>query len=156
MLLISNKGNTVGINIEFESTPDYIDTAILQGYCVKLDVWCDMGCFYLRQDRDLNYVGASEVPLSFFTDRKNNLYCECMNTEALVRLSQQGVNCFYNGLSGIALISNKSVWVSRNDQLLADNENIVIFETSSKQDISVLNTLNLKGVCSNYIKSLKM
>ena len=38
MLLISNKGNIEGENLDLENTPDYIESAINQGYNVKIDL----------------------------------------------------------------------------------------------------------------------
>ena len=50
MKLISHRGNINGKHEKFENNPNYIDTAIEQGYDVEIDVWFISETFFLGHD----------------------------------------------------------------------------------------------------------
>ena len=72
MKLISHRGNINGKIEKFENNPNYIDTAIEQGYDVEIDLRYHQHEFWLGHDEP-NY----EVTLKWLTDRKDFLWIHC-------------------------------------------------------------------------------
>ena len=56
MKLISHRGNINGKHEGFENNPNYIDTAIEQGYDVEVDIWFISETFFLGHDESHNMV----------------------------------------------------------------------------------------------------
>jgi hypothetical protein len=78
-----------------ENNPEYIDTTILLGYEVEIDVWVIEGTFYLGHDEP-----QYGVTLDWLNKQKDKLWIHCKNIEAI-----EWFNTLYNTYRFMKLVS---------------------------------------------------
>jgi hypothetical protein len=103
MRIISHRGNLDGRIPESENHPDYIKQAIVAGFDVEIDVWCINGEFMLGHD-DPHYA----VDVSFL--KNPFLWCHAKNADALEKLLEEGVHCFWHESDTYTITSRGSIW----------------------------------------------
>ena len=89
MILISHRGNINGKNSDRENSIEYIEEALDMGYNVEIDVWVIDNKFYLGHDNPLY-----EVDFLFLIN--NKLWCHAKNLEALLKMKNYDINCFWH------------------------------------------------------------
>ena len=141
MILISHRGNTHGPFPLIENNPEYVDTTILLGYNVEIDVWVIEGTFHLGHDKP-----QYGVSLDWLNERKDKLWIHCKNIEALVYLSvNDKLHLFYH-TDGIALTTKGFLWTVPG--LLIGSKSIA----AMPELIENWNIKNAYGICTDYIK----
>ena len=112
MVLISHRGNINGKHEGFENNPNYIDTAIEQGYDVEVDVWFISETFFLGHDE-----AQYGVTLEWLLERSENLWVHCKNIDAIeefkrLELEQTitKINYFYHQEDDVTITSHGHLW----------------------------------------------
>lgn len=102
MRIISHRGNLNKIDSENENRPMFIEQAIEEGFEVETDVWYVDG-FYLGHDKPQYAVSLDWL-------KSLPLWCHCKNKEALTRLLDEGVHCFWHENDHHTLTSRGIPW----------------------------------------------
>jgi hypothetical protein len=103
MKLISHRGNLNGKNIELENHPSYISSAVSAGYDVEVDVWFQDNKFFLGHDQPIYDVDVNWL-LSY------PLWCHAKNAEAIDKMIDCGLNCFWHQNDDFTMTSKGFVW----------------------------------------------
>lgn len=133
MILISNKGNTVGPSV-YQNQPLYIEKTLKEGFKVKTDLWVF--------PKTLMIGDTPLYPVTF--DLLSQCLVEARNLNAVEFLVRSNLDGFYRGGSDIvfttkgAILSFKS-WI---------REAIIMNPEDHTFDILA----NSTGICSDYIK----
>lgn len=145
MILISHRGNTNGVNLSNENNPDYIDSALFQGYEVEIDIWKISEQFFLGHD-----FAHYEISETWLINRINKLWIHCKNIEAIEYFnSNKKYNYFWHEDDILTLTSKGFIWAYPGNQPI-------------KNSIAVLPEINndsinfCVGICSDYIKKYKI
>jgi hypothetical protein len=140
MIYISYYGNILGKQPDLENKPSYILDAMHKGFQVKIDVqWRDNSFYIGKQEQQY------KVELNFFEANINQLWCEAINIETLIKLQ----NYFPN----ISIINNIDEPMWGYAENIHKNFICVLPEISKdKYEIRDLKKLpHFKGVCSSYV-----
>ena len=143
MILISHRGNLDKINPELENRQSYIDSAILFGYDVEIDVWEKDGSLFLGHDEP-----TYPVSLDWLLDRKDRLWIHTKNAGALFSLIDTKLKLFYHQKENHTIIHNTNlVWSHE------------LSEAGPKSIIPLLSSEQLKNhdgkevyaICSDFV-----
>ena len=146
MRLISNRGNIDIWNPDLENTQEYIQTAINQGYEVKIDLW--------TKDNKL-YLGTNEPtqPLDFDWFERNNgrLWIQCRTIDVMAqfnKLDSRGSNLhyFWHELNKISLTSRGYLWCE-SDKVVPGG---IMYQPKEDNDLT-----EAYGICSDSILKYK-
>jgi hypothetical protein len=145
MKLISHRGNMKGLNQSRENSPSYIDTAIVAGYEVEVDINYTNGIFYLGHD-----TPDYEITETWMSKRKNNIWFHCKNLAAATRLSELngGFKYFCHSSDSFVLTSTNHIWVH---DLSMDLTKKTIIPLLSEQDVLKYTGKPVYAVCTDYI-----
>jgi hypothetical protein len=143
MILISHRGNLNGKIIENENHPNYIDTAISNGYDVEIDMWWMAGNPYLGHDGP-----KYEVNHDWLSERVDKLWVHCKNAELLNWIRSTTLHYFWHENDTLTLTSKNWIWVYPGKQPIKGS--IAVLPEIYNDDISVT-----AGICSDYIKNYK-
>lgn len=104
MIKIAHRGNTKGRKEDLENSPEYINTALKDGYYCEVDVWLiDKGLF-LGHDEP-----KYPIEIGFLINDK--LICHAKNIEALhLMLDFPDIHCFWHQEDTCTLTSKNYVW----------------------------------------------
>jgi hypothetical protein len=140
MILISHRGNINGKFESYENEPNYIDSAINQGYDVEVDVWYIDGLIYLGHDKP-----QYGIDFRWIRDRVNKLWVHCKNVESLNWIRNTSLHYFWHEQDTLTLTSKNHMWVYPGKQPIIGS--IAVMPEIHNDDIS-----NCLGVCSDFIK----
>jgi glycerophosphoryl diester phosphodiesterase len=157
MILISHRGNINGCNFEKENTHEYIQQAIDAGFHVEIDVWLKNNQLFLGHDQP-----ETPVYLDWLIERKEKLWVHTKNAESLFYLtSNTDLTVFFheeekysiinNGRNNSGTIIKGVVWAHNLEKL---NKNCII-PLLSKNDLTKKPTVEILGVCSDYVELIK-
>ena len=144
MKLISHRGNIFGPNEAEENKPEYIMSALAQGYDVEIDVWC-LNC-------DDLYLGHDEpsypIDLNFLKD--NRLWCHAKNLKSLQIMLDNDIQCFWHQSDDYTLTSTGFVWTYPRKDLCSKT----IIVCTNLKDTTNLTSSMIHGICSDYVGNL--
>jgi hypothetical protein len=147
MIFISHRGNTTEKFESWENEPTYIDQAIKNGYDVEVDVWVKSECYgsqlYLGHDKP-----QYGVNLSWYEDRRNNLWIHCKNHQAVDYFSNTKFNWFWHDKDDMTLTSNGYIWVYPGKQPI--NNSVAVLPELHTDDVS-----KCVGICSDIIEEYR-
>ena len=149
MILIAHRGNINGKIEKFENNPNYIDSAIEQGYDVEIDVWYHQHEFWLGHDEP-----SYEVSLKWLTDRKDSLWIHCKDLITIDMLRELQIhnkvdlNYFFHDEDDCTITSKGDLWVYPGKQPV---KNSIAVMPEWHRD----NTEFCKGICSDNIINYK-
>ena len=149
MIYISHRGNLNGPKPELENRPDYVEQAIANGFDVEVDLWANDSGLFLGHDGP-----QYPVPKEWLIDRTNQIWIHCKNPEALDFCMRHQLHCFFHNTDDYTITSRGYVWAFPGKPVASSNCIMVMPETHS--DIKALNLGQHAGVCSDYIKKIKM
>lgn len=149
MIYISHRGNLHGPKPELENKPEYIDSAIQQGFDVEVDVWATADGLFLGHDNP-----ETQIELSWLQERSAKLWVHCKNDLALGICKDSGLRCFFHNTDDYTMTSDGHVWAFPGKPLASNKCIMVMPETHA--DIKTLNLAHYAGVCSDYIKKIRM
>lgn len=147
MIYISHRGNIDTINPEKENTIPYIEEAINLGFDVEIDIRTKEGELYLGHDKP-DY----KVSIEWLNYYREKIWIHAKDIKTLTFLLETNLRFFYHEKENHTIISNTNLIWSHN--ILESNEKSII-PLLGLNDLSLLPTNEIKGVCSDYIKILK-
>jgi hypothetical protein len=134
MKIISHRGNLIGPNDVRENTISYICEAIDAGYDVEIDVWYLDGDFYLGHD-----IPEHKIPFSFL--QKKELWCHAKNIQALIKMLDLNIHCFWHETDKITLTSKNIPWCYPKNYI---ETGITVVKDKE------LPTQKIFGICTDY------
>lgn len=140
MKLISHRGNINGSIPEMENNPDYITSAIQNGYDVEVDIWA-------RKQLWLGHDGPEyPCPLKFLFKHKYNLWIHCKNLDALHILSDfKELNIFWHQEDDHALTSHGYIWTYPNK--ITCTKSVLVVDNATEY-----RGAKCFGLCSDYLE----
>lgn len=153
MKYISHRGNTSGINLSLENTPDYIESAINKGFDVEIDLW------YNKFDENF-YLGHDEpkckVDWFWLAKYSDKLWVHCKNIECLLYFSTSAgaFNYFWHENDSYALTSKNYIWTYPGKSY-TPNSIVVMPEFFMKGNLNDVKVLNCFGICSDYVETIR-
>ena len=142
--MISHRGNIDGPNKELENYPSYILKAIQQGYDVEVDVWYRNERYFLGHDKP-----EYEVDIDFLKNKK--IWCHCKNIDALEKLLDNDIHCFFHNTDAVTLTSEGFLWTYPGKKLTKSSI-CVLPEDTGWTEKSIV---NISGICSDYISKYR-
>ena len=136
MKLIAHRGNINGPS-EFENHPIHIRETIASGLDCEVDVWLINGEYFLGHDEP-----TYDVSKMFLKHPK--LWCHAKSLEALNKMLQDNVHCFWHQNDDCTLTSKGYIWTYPNKPL-TPNSICVIPERGINGNIK-----DCYGICSDY------
>jgi hypothetical protein len=141
MILISHRGNVNGPDFESENKPEYIMSAIDQGYDVEIDIWMIEGLLFLGHDKP--QYGVTQDWLNKMVDK---LWIHCKNIEAVEWFTMvKSFNYFWHEEDTITLTSKGYIWVYPGKQPVKNS-------IAVKPELHNDSYEYAMGVCSDYIE----
>ena len=138
MIFISHRGNITGPNPEHENKVGYIEEAIRKSYEVEFDVWWYENDWWLGHDKP-----QYKTTLNFL--KQDGMWCHAKNTDALKRMLQKNVHCFWHQEDKVTLTSLNHIWAYPGYQPIKDS--IAVMPELCNDEIFCC-----KGVCSDFIE----
>jgi hypothetical protein len=149
MKLIAHRGNLDGPNPSKENHPEYIESAITNGYDVEIDIRYD------TFDKKL-YLGHDEpqylIDWYWLGQYKDNLWIHCKNIEALYEFvdATSGFNYFWHQEDDFTLTSRNYIWTYPG-KTYTTKSIIVMPENNSRLfDFNEIKEYHVHGVCTDY------
>ena len=105
MLVISHRGNTVGVNPDIENKPEVILDCIDQKIPVEIDLRMVHGNPYLGHDEPQYKIDAN-----FLMENKNWLWVHCKEKESFDYALRMNLNCFWHDVDDYTMTSWGYVW----------------------------------------------
>jgi len=140
---ISHRGNLNGPNPSRENSPDYILSAINEGFDVEVDVWFIDNKFFLGHD-----YAKYEVSDKFLDN--DNLWIHAKNYDAFFSLLKVSYNnVFWHTTEDYVLTSNRIVWAHQGKPITP--ESICLMPEMGY----VGELYSGRGICSDYIKTFR-
>tara|TARA_A100001201_G_scaffold22809_1_gene25685 strand:- start:922 stop:1347 length:426 start_codon:yes stop_codon:yes gene_type:complete len=140
MILISHRGNINGKNSNLENMPEYVNSALVIGYNVEIDVWYNKG-FWLGHDEP-----KYRIQHSFLQNQK--LWCHAKNLEAVIQMRKiSNVHYFWHQKDNITLTSLGYIWAYPG---IVIKDSIAVLPEINDNNIE-----NRIGICSDYIEKYK-
>ena len=144
MFFISHRGNINGPNPVDENKVQYINDCLDKNFDVEIDLWFKKNKFYLGHDEP-----QYEVGLDYLSNKK--FWIHCKNLECFYELGKYDLNYFWHEKDKIVITSKGFFWNYPGTKLDRNKSINVLPERSKEFD----NTLNFKGICSDYISKYK-
>ena len=138
MIFISHRGNITGPSPEHENKVGYIEEAIRKSYEVEIDVWWYENDWWLGHDKP-----QYKTTLNFL--KQDGMWCHAKNTDALKRMLQKNVHCFWHQEDKVTLTSLNHIWAYPGYQPIKDS--IAVMPELCNDEIFCC-----KGVCSDFIE----
>jgi hypothetical protein len=145
MKIIAHRGNTSGPS-KFENSPESINYALMLGFDVEIDVWCFNGSIYLGHDGP-EYL----VDKSFILDIGHSGWFHCKNLNAINMFADYfpNLNYFWHQSDDFTLTSEGFIWTYPGKEI-GKNSIIVLPETVSEEDLSVMFLNKPYGICTDW------
>lgn len=141
MFKIAHRGNISGPNAKYENNPDYIKEAIESGYDVEVDVWSYENELFLGHD-----IAEYKIDLDFLNNEK--FWCHCKNIDALKKLLEENIRCFFHDKDDATLTSDGYIWTYPGK--LLTNKSICVMPEKDNWNLPE----DVAGVCSDFIGRL--
>jgi len=145
MKIISHRGNIDGPIVSIENSPSYIQTAILLGVDVEVDIRFNSG-FFLGHDTE-----TYEVTPSWILEYHQNIWFHCKNLDSAYNLKSlnNNIKYFCHSSDPYVLISNGKYWVH---DLSLNLTNDCIVPLIDKNSVLSFSNNNVFGICTDFIK----
>lgn len=139
MLFIAHRGNLNGPDILNENTIKQINTALMFGYDVEIDIWKINNIIYLGHDFP-NY----QVDNTFLFN--NKIWCHAKNIEALEYCIENNIQCFSHNIDDYTITSSGYIWCYPGKKI-AKNSICVMPEINNYN----INYTIPYGICTDYV-----
>ena len=145
MKLISHRGNVNGSDPFTENTPEQIESCIIAGYDVEIDLWYDVeGQLWLGHDKPQH-----QVLWSWFTDKKQYLWIHCKDFRTFQHFSThtEGYNYFFHQKDDYTLTSKHFIWAYPGK--MYGNNTVINVVGEPGESLG-----ECYGICSDYVGRL--
>lgn len=141
MILIAHRGNIDGPS-EDENHPLGVKETILKGFHCEVDVWLKDGEYFLGHDEPIYDVSRAFL-------RHRRLWCHAKNLEALYKMLQDDIHCFWHQGDDATLTSRGLIWTYPNRKLMPGSICVL-------PELGINGNINdCYGICSDYPKVYK-
>lgn len=137
MKIISHRGNLNGPSLS-ENNPDHIRDCLLNKIECEIDVWSINDRFYLGHD-------YAKYPVDVDFLKLDGLWCHCKNLDALKKLLELNVHCFWHQNDDFTLTSRSFIWTFPNKPV--EKKSIIVDNDLNWKD----KNYNCYGVCTDYL-----
>lgn len=147
MIYIAHRGNVTGRNPEKENHPDYLRSAIKQGYHVELDVRLLDGNYILGHDEP-----QYEIHKSFLSS--NRMWVHAKDLITLHSLMDRGnyIHCFFHDTDDATITSQGWVWTYPGKPIISPRSIAVMPERiPAPYSIKAAG-----GICSDFVEEYKL
>ena len=143
MIKIAHRGNVKGPMPDQENSPEYLVSAISQGFDVEVDIRMSLSGIYLGHDFPKFLVDET-----YLEDIKKHAWFHCKNIEALGYFvnNMPDARFFWHQNDDYTLTSNGYIWTYPGKTVT--NKSIIVVQ--QKMDLEIFQ--NAYGVCSDYVK----
>jgi len=151
MKIIAHRGNTNGPNTVEENKPEYIESAINNGYDVEIDIRCQDHYFYLGHDEPQYHV-----PMTWLVKRKDKLWIHCKDLKSLDVFSNTPVNFnyFWHQDDDYTLTSIGYIWTYPGKEYICKSVIVMPELNLNLKSFGNLKTYNCYGICSDYVGNI--
>ena len=144
MIQIAHRGNLEGSNAALENDPQYVDSALDQGFHAEVDLWVVPAGLFLGHD-----LGNYPITINWLHERADKLWIHCKNLLALKELvAYKNLNYFWHQTDDFTLTSKGFIWTFPYKPTC---EKSVIVNLGPSQSISP----ECYGVCTDYPDTIK-
>lgn len=146
---IAHRGNINGRISEKENHPDYIKTALNEGYDVEIDVWCIGDKIFLGHDEP-----QYEISLDFLYKKK--LWCHAKNFAALTMMidNKDKIHFFSHDQDAHILTSKGFIWAYVGKEI--NKNTICVMPEYSENTYTKDDFKKCLGICSDNIQTYKI
>jgi len=142
MMVISHRGNMNGCEPERENSPKFVLEAADAGFHVEVDVWVVDSKYFLGHDEPQYQVGVDWL-------RQLPLWCHAKNSDAFVKLLDDGLHCFWHETDRYTLTSRGIPWCFPGN---FHPKGITVVKELPTQQSFIIKAL---GICTDYPISWK-
>jgi hypothetical protein len=148
MILIAHRGNILGPNPKDENRPEYIVSALEQGYDAEIDLRVVDGQYYLGHDEPQYLISESWI-----STYAASLWIHCKNIKAIeeIRIKKKW-NYFWHESDLLTITSQGDFWVYPGKQPVANSIDVMP-ELHDPTFIDL--NMSVKGICSDYVAVIK-
>jgi hypothetical protein len=152
MILIAHRGLYAGSNEETENTPMQIQSALLAGFDVELDVW------YLPSlDKWMLGHNSAQTPISEQSLCNSRFWIHAKSISTLHRLITSGLtacaNVFFHNEDDATLTSDRYIWTYPKSTLTLTGKSIAVLPERTNWTPEQLS--KAAGICSDYVAEYK-
>ena len=137
LALIAHRGNTSGINHDFENKKSYLQDALMQGYWIECDIQMYKEKLYFGHDQPQEQV--SELIMN------PHAICHAKDIESLVMLNQIKAHVFWHEIDRLTITNRGYFWCYPGVHLKASNAIWLDLLNAPIPD----DTLGIFGICSD-------
>lgn len=146
MKLISNRGNTNGVNAELENTQPYIQVAINKGFEVKIDLWVKDGKLHLGTDE-----AKTPLDIDWLERNHSKLWLHCRDVEVMSKFSSldttgHNIHFFWHDGNKISLTNRGYMWCEPGEIVVGG----IVYQPTETDS-----TEGFFGACSDSIERYK-
>ena len=140
--LIAHRGNTTGSDSR-ENKPEFLQTAIDNGFDIEVDLWNVGGNWFLGHDEPTYKIDS---PFTLFDNSK--VWWHCKNFEALEKLQGSDLNYFWHQEDDHTLTSKGFIWTYPGKEMGTCNVIVMPETVMSLDDIKKLKCF---AICSDLV-----
>ena len=150
MKIIAHRGNLNGPNPAEENYPDYIQSAIRQGYDVEIDLWVEDNELWLGHDEP-----AYKIYKGWLNERHNRLWIHCKNLDALEHCSMyKDLNFFAHESDPYVVTSRGYIWAYPG--YYGKTATVMVMPEYKEQlNLAITRLPNHYGICTDYAQRVK-
>ncbi len=152
MIYIAHRGLILGPDYEKENKVTTIDSALINGFDVELDLWVVDKKLYLGHD----FESTVKISLDYIKERKNNLWIHAKNSEALSFLSNLNekidLHFFWHQEDDYTLTSKNIPWIYPGREVIPNG---IMVMPEMVMDVNKIFKDSARGVCSDFVGSIR-
>jgi len=152
MIFIAHRGLINGPDLNRENKLSTFEIAIKKGFDVEIDIWVFDNKIYLGHDKE-NLV---KIDFKYIEENKKIFWIHTKNFEALKYFSELDVkkelNYFWHQEDNYTLTSQNIPWIYPGCEPIPNG---ILVMPENVMDIDKVKNIKVKGVCSDYIQTIK-
>jgi hypothetical protein len=152
MIFIAHRGLIDGPNSNKENKLSTIDIAIKKGFDVEIDIWAFENKIFLGHDEKK----LLEIDFKYLEEYKKVFWIHTKNFGALKFFSEiekkEEFNYFWHQEDSYTLTSQNIPWIYPGCKPISSG---ILVMPENVMDINNFKTINVNGVCSDYIQLIK-
>lgn len=145
MKIISHRGFANGIDKSIENKPSEIESRIIEGFDVEIDLWVVNSKLWLGHDE-----GVYKVDIDWLLEFSNFLWIHCKSSESLNFLSSnkfKNLNYFFHDTDQYTITSRGYVWCYPGADII--NNSVYLFPEKFTLSSSTIIRRNL-SICTDF------
>lgn len=150
-MIISHRGNIFGPHPACENFPEYVDTALKEGYMAEIDMRIYRNELFLGHD-----YPQYKIDEDWLLDRYLNLWVHAKDLQSLLWLTEKTqetlfpIKYFYHSNDDCTIVNKNYIWVHNLTERSLLNERCIIPLIQRNQIETLPIYSNIGGVCTDY------